>query len=168
MTRPLASSRAAPLTGIAEVRAHDRVVRYRRAGTVGPVLLLLASDSTTDLWPELPRLLADHFRLMIPDLGVQSDGAAASLRCLLDGLGGVGVPVIAAGKYCDAALELALEGNESVGRMVLVPEMSEDAGDAEGAQPRAAARRLPVEILRRNLPVDEALERVMAFLRAPS
>ena len=161
MTQPLVSSSA-------EVRAHDRIVRYRRSGKAGPALLLLAADHSTDLWQELPRVLAERFRLVIPDLPASPPDVAPALRCLLDGLGSVGVPIIAAGRYCDAALELALERNEAVGRVVLIPEPSLDDGwgqppasSPDGASP---AIPIPVHVLPRALAADEAMDRILAYL----
>ena len=124
MTTPHApaqrGSAAAPaVVTTAEVRAHDRTVRYRRSGSTGPALLLLATDSPRDLWPELPELLSELFRLVIPELGVADTNPVASLRGMLAGLGFDAVPVIAAGRYCDAALGLALDGNENVGRVIV-------------------------------------------------
>src|SRR5687768_13803388 len=119
MTQPVALS--------AEVRAHDRVVRYRREGTSGPPVLLVVADSTSDLWPEAP------------------DDAAQSLRCLLEGLGCAGVPMIAAGRYCNTALELALERNEAVGRVLLVPEATEadETTDDRSAGPTGGGEATP-------------------------
>jgi len=41
----------------AEVRAHDRVVRYRRSGA-GPAVVLLQPAAPTPLWPELLDMIA--------------------------------------------------------------------------------------------------------------
>ena len=99
MTQPIAS---VPDT-IAEVRAHERVVRYRRSGAAGPALVLVAADPRTDLWPEFSPLLAERYRVINPDLPDPGE-AAQSLRSLLEGLGCLAVPLIAAGRHCDAAL----------------------------------------------------------------
>ena len=157
MTQPLVSS--------AEVRAHDRIVRYRRSGQAGAALLLLAADQATDLWPEFPRLLAERFRLVIPDLPALPSDVAPALRCLLDGLGSVGVPLIAAGRYCDAALELALERNEAVGQVVLVPEPTADEGWTGASRP-APSITSPIHVLPRTLRADEAIERVWEYLQS--
>lgn len=163
MAKPLISVYAA-VDAAAEVRAHDRVVRYRRSGTRGPNLLMLAADPSSDLWPELPRLLAERFRLLMPELPETGADATQSLRCLLDGLGSTGISVLAAGRYCDAALALALAGDESVGRLVLVPELTGEADvDPEPeVAPRVAGA--PIYVLSRQLPVDDAIEKVIAYL----
>lgn len=164
MTQPLTSPRpstAANATG--EVRAHDRVVRYSRAGTAGPSLLLLAVDSSADLWPEFPRLLAERFRLVIPDLPADAAEAVTSFRGLLEGLGCASVDVIAAGRHIDAALALVLERHEGVGRVVVVPE--EEGGTESPIQPGASnAVTAPIYVISRRLSVDEAIERVSAYL----
>lgn len=165
MTQSLASPTDA-VNVTAEVRAHDRVVRYRRSGNTGPHLLLVVADSTSDLWPEFPRLLADRFRLLMPDLPEPAAEATRSLRCLLDGLGASGVSLLAAGRHCDAALALVLSGDESVGRVVLVPELSDDqfADPAEAvAAPRVA--KAPIYVVSRRLSADEAMERVTEYLK---
>lgn len=168
MTR-LASSpptQSAAANATAEVRAHDRVVRYRRAGSAGPSLLLLAVGSSADLWPEFPRLLAERFRLVIPDLPDDAAEAATSFRSLLDGLGCASVDVIAAGRHCDAALELALEGHEGVGRVVLVPDVEDDRDSPINVQPReSSAVTALIYVISRRISVDEAVERVFAYLK---
>lgn len=167
MTRLASTSMSPPrvANATAEVRAHDRVVRYRRAGHAGPSLLLLVADSSADLWPEFPRLLAERFRLVIPDLPVDAAEAARSFRSLLDGLGCASVDVIAAGGHCEAALELALEKHEGVGRVVLVPEVVDDAENTTNGQPRESdALTAPIYVLSRQLDVDAALERLFTLL----
>jgi hypothetical protein len=163
MTQPLLSVHS-PAGASAEVRAHDRVVRYRRSGVSGPSLLLLAADSASDLWPEFPRLLAERFRLLMPDLPESVADATQSLRCLLDGLGSTAASVLAAGRYCDAALALAFAGHEGVGRLVLVPNVTEDAEALE--EPRDARRvpAAPIYVLSRRLAVDDAIEKAIAYL----
>lgn len=160
MTQSLA---AAPDT-TAEVRAHERVVRYRRSGATGPTLVLVAADPGTDLWPDFSRLLAERYRVINPDLPDPAD-AAKALRGLLEGLGCMAVPLIAAGRYCDAALELALERHESVGRLLLVPELSDDEGlGAEIAALGSTVVTAPLHVISRRLPVAEAMNRALGFL----
>jgi hypothetical protein len=159
MTQPLASPETT-----AEVRAHERVVRYRRSGTTGPALVLVAADHGTELWPDFSRLLAERYRVISPDLPDPAD-AAKSLRSLLEGLGCIAVPLIAAGRYCDAALELVLERHESVGRVLLVPELSDDEGlGAEVAALGSTAITAPLHVISRRLPVGEAIERVFSLV----
>src|SRR5688572_4793214 len=160
MTQPLAS---APET-TAEVRAHERVVRYRRSGAAGPALVLVAADPGTDLWPDFVRLLAERYRVIFPDLPDPSD-AAESLRSLLEGLGCMAVPLIATGRYCDAALALARERHESVGRLLLVPELSDDDGlGAEVAALGSTVITAPLHVISRSLPVEEAIEKVVSVV----
>lgn len=150
---------------LAEVRAHDRVMRYRRSGAGTALLLLAAGD---DLWPDFAERLAQHYRVVVPELPANVNEVAAELRCLLDGLGASQVPVIAAGRYCDAALELALGRNEFVGRVVLVPELAGASSDLpSGTYTRPPVVTLPLCVLSRDMPAADALRRTIAFLQAP-
>src|SRR5437763_1728572 len=51
----------------AEIRTHDHVTRYRRAGTGRAVVVLDAADGEP-LWPELIAALAERFRLIVPEV----------------------------------------------------------------------------------------------------
>src|SRR5688572_17143700 len=112
--RHSSESAAAGDEATAEVRANNRVMRYRRSGAGTALLLLSAWD---DLWPEFPALLAQHFRLVIPDLPDDDAEVAAVLHSLLEGLGGVAVPVIAAGRRRAAASQLATSDGDYVSRV---------------------------------------------------
>ena len=82
------SSPNAAVDGWCEVRAHQRVIRYRRIGDgPAPMLLLLDGDALTSHWPELTRTLSASFRVVVPDFEGGLDDAANVVRCLLDGLG---------------------------------------------------------------------------------
>ena len=143
-------------TNTAEVRAHDRVMRYERSGT-GQPLLVLGADQPGDVWPELTGLLAGHFRVLVPDIP-RGESDAEWLNCFFDGLGVTEVSILAGGRYADVALELALGDQELVGRVVLVT----TAGEA----PRVAGsgHRPRIHVLPREIPVEEAAERIRAFL----
>ncbi len=165
MTQPFVSLSSAD--GLAEVRAHDLVMRYRRLGS-GAILLLLARRHD-EFWHELPALLAEHYRLVIPDLPDDAGEVAKTMACLLDGLGAMDVPVIAAGRYCDAALGLALGRNEYVGRVVLVPETLGPTSDVPSQEKaRDPVRTIPLCVIPRSLDANEAFGRVLRFLRAPA
>jgi len=60
------SSSTHPAVGLAEVRAHDLVMRYQRSGVGRPLLLLRASASPDALWPELEEQLVARFRVFTP------------------------------------------------------------------------------------------------------
>ena len=166
MTQPLVSTAGDARAEVrAQVHAHDRVMRYRHSGA-GTSLLLLSADN--DLWPGFAERLAEHYRVVVPELPDNPNEVAAELRCLLDGLGASQVPVIASGRYCDAALELALGRNEFVGRAVLIPEPVGASSDLpSGTYTRAPVITLPLCIVSRELPVAAALRRTIAFLQAP-
>ena len=171
MTQPIVSPAGASLASLAspaevraQVHAHDRVVGYRRSGA-GTALLLLAEGD--DLWPGFAERLAEHYRLVVPELPANVNEVAGVVRCLLDGLGASQVPLIAAGRYCDAALELALGRNEFVGRVVLVPELAGESSDIpSGTFTRPPVITLPLCILSRDMPAADALRRTVNFLQA--
>ena len=153
-------------TNTAEVRAHSLVMRYQRAGTGQPILVL-GADASGDLWPELPGLLSDSFRVLVPERDDDMDGGAPDARwisCFLDGLGINEVSIVAGGRHCDVALELALGGAEGVRRVVLVPTAEEDAQPPQDLSEVGAQ----LAVLWRGLPVEEAVARIERFLTADS
>ena len=165
MTQPIVSPAGDAVAEVrAQVHAHDRVVGYRRSGA-GTALLLLAEGD--DLWPGFAERLAEHYRVVVPELPANVNEVAGVVRCLLDGLGASQVPVIAAGRYCDAALELSLGRNEFVGRVVLIPQPVGESSDLpSGTYSRPPMITLPLCIVSRSLPVADALRRTVNFLRA--
>src|SRR5687768_1279732 len=142
--------------GWCEVRAHNRVMRYRRAG-MGSVILMLGVDSLVPIWPELPRLLTTQFRTIVPDLPQGVDDAAEWLSSLLDGLGIGGAAVLAAEPYRATALELAVADRERVRQVVLVHDGS---GAAAIPDPN-----VPLLLLPRHIEADHALALTSRFLR---
>src|SRR5581483_12280075 len=97
-----------PSATCAEVLAHDRVMRYRRFGAGPAVLLLGEPEADGALWPELHRVLAARFRLIVPELPDARTDVTAWLGDFLEGLGTSGVAIVAADPFCVPALELAL------------------------------------------------------------
>jgi pimeloyl-ACP methyl ester carboxylesterase len=152
--------------GWAEVRAHDRVVRYRRSGAGPAVLLLQPASSITPLWPELLEALADGRRVIIPDPPANESEAEEWLSALLEGLGVRNITVVATDGFCIAALERALLSPEQIARMIMVcsGRGSESAIDGKLAAPAQSAA-VPFLVLRRDRPVSEILPVVDAFLR---
>ena len=146
----------------AEVRAHDHVMRYRRAGIGRPVLLLAPTTDADALWPGLADALGAHFRVIVPDL--PADTRAPWLADFLEGLGLVGAGIVAAAELCVPALELALRDGDQVSRLVLVTEGGEMEervkGRIEGAEGRGA---VPMLVLRRGMAEGEAVEAVAEF-----
>src|SRR5690348_5353755 len=100
--------------GWAEVRAHDRVVRYRRSGAGPAVLLLQPASSITPLWPELLEALAEGTRVIVPDPPAYESEAEEWLSALLEGLGVRNITVVATDGFCIAALERALLSPEQI------------------------------------------------------
>jgi hypothetical protein len=114
-----------PMDHTAEVRAHNQVMRYRRFGT-GPLLLLLG-NSPRELWPALRERLAEHFKVIVPDIPPGNPDIAGWLCCLLDGLGATEIAVVAEDRLRDTASALACADGDYVGRVVLLPaELSVD------------------------------------------
>ena len=142
--------------GWCEVRAHNRVMRYRRAGT-GSVILMLGVESLVLIWPELPRLLTADFRTIVPDLPKEVDEATGWLSSLLDGLGIGRTAVLAAEPYHSTARALAVADREKVRHVVLVHDGS---GAAAIPDPN-----VPLLLLPRHIEADHALALTSRFLR---
>lgn len=157
---------AAPVAGtVAEVRARDTVMRYRRSGAGKPVVLLEAVGSPSALWPELTEQLAAHHRIIVPEISHDHASPTDCLAAFLEGLGVVGATVIASDPYCLATIELVLRDSDRIGRVVLVPDgHAMDPGlDGELAT-RAGATRVPLLIVRRGLSAGEAVPVVREFV----
>lgn len=179
-TAPIAAAPAlCPPAAFAEVRARDHVMRYRRSGAGRAVLVLWADGATAadegdslPLWPELPGELAAHFRVIVPEVpsGATTAGDVAILLAdFLDGLGACGVAVVAADRFCIAAVELALLDADRVARVVLVPGGGSGPGETTGldgvlAATGRAAQPVPLLVVRRGTRAAEALPLVTRFL----
>jgi pimeloyl-ACP methyl ester carboxylesterase len=157
-----------PTESWAEVRAHDHVMRYHRSG-VGPPILVLRTHGSADgaepLWPELLAALTLDYRLIVPDMPATGQDVAAWLTDFLEGLGLAGVGVIAADRFCIAALELALLGLDQVARVVLVADGRAGEPGLDGAlatTTRAAS--VPLLVVRRERSTGEVLPLVTRFL----
>jgi len=168
MPNAASAAKSQDLEGWAEVRAHDRVVRYRRSGTgTGPVVLLLQPGSrVASLWPELLEMIADGTRLIVPEPPANETDLEAWLSALLEGLGTRNITIIATDGFCIAALERALISPEQFARVVIVcsGRGSESAVDGRLATPVHAAG-IPLLVLRRDRLVSEILPIVEEFLR---
>lgn len=148
----------------AEVRASDRVMRYRRSGT-GPTLLLLGADAeSSPLSTELVAALGARFRVIIPDVPTPA-GVTEWVAEFLEGLGTCEVAILAANHLCMPAIELAFRGIEQIKRLVLIPDGEPDDSTSEGAITAAVgAPAIPVLIVRPGLGAAEALPLVTSFL----
>ena len=167
MTDLLIDAKQKELSGWAEVRAHDRVVRYRRSGA-GPAVLLLQPASPTGgapFWPELAAMIGEGRRLIVPDPPADELEVEAWLSALLEGLGVRNITVVATEGFCIAAIERALLSPEQVGRVIMVCSGRGSESAVEGmlaSSVQSAA--VPFVVLRRDRPVSEILPIVASFL----
>jgi pimeloyl-ACP methyl ester carboxylesterase len=146
----------------AEVRVRDRVMRYNRSGGGLPVVVLGGAEP---LWPGLHEVLAGHFRLIVPELPRCTEDVAAWLAAFLEGLGTTKVRVVASSDFCMSALELALADLDRIDRIVLVPRGEPSspglAGDVATVARQSA---VPMLVVRRGVPAEEAVPLVLGFL----
>jgi hypothetical protein len=151
----------------AEVRAHDRVTRYRRSGAGRAVVVLLAADCAP-LWPGLGRTLAPRCRVITPEPPPAGADVVAWLGEFLEGLGVSDVGLVAAGDLCVPAFELTFGNVDQITRLVLVPD-----GDGPGGGPTyieddvahaAGAPAVPLLVVGRAVPDEQALLVVERFL----
>jgi pimeloyl-ACP methyl ester carboxylesterase len=153
----------------AEVRAHDQVMRYRRAGAGRPILVLRSSLEPEPLWPELDEALVGAFRVLTPDVPCAGVDVAAWMRGFLEGVGLDRVTVIAEDLHCIAALEMALLNGDQVERMVLVPAGQSNETGLDGTLATSLAGvAVPLLVVRRGLSADEAVPLLMQFLEQGS
>ena len=146
----------------AEVRARDRVMRYRRTGT-GPIVLLLSREDVP-LRDELAAMLAAQFRLVDPDLATTDLRVAECLTEFLEGLGTTPVNVVAVGRFCIPALELALRDVDQIGRVVLMPDGESCESASEGVIATASRRVSMPLLIVRGVEASEILPIVSRFL----
>jgi len=149
----------------AEVRAHDQVMRYRRAGAGRPLLLLRASPDSQPLWSELDAALVDTFRVLTPEVPAAGVDVAAWLRDFLEGIGVERVTIVAGDSLCIAALEMALLGAEQVERMVLVPAGAASGTGLDGTLATSMSGvAVPLLVVRRGLSATDAMPLLTQFL----
>jgi hypothetical protein len=152
-----------PAETLAEVRAHDRVMRYRRAGTGRPLVVLRGTADA--LWPELDAHLVTRFRVITPELSADCGDLAAWLGTFLEGVGLARVTLLAAEPCCVAALELALLDGYRVERLVLVPGGGAGETGLDGTLATTPGGvSVPLLLLRRGLAAPDALRLLRDFL----
>ena len=163
------SSTTHPSGTLAEVRAHDQVMRYHRAGAGRPLVLLRSAATPESLWPELEEQLVARFRVLTPELPPDCEDVAAWVKDFLEGVGLDRVPLVAADPCCLSALELALLGADQIERLVLVPGgvASETGLDGTIATTYAGVS-VPLLVVRRGLSAAEALPLLQQFLEVRS
>ena len=155
-----------PPHSLAEVRAHDHVMRYHRAGTGRPLVVLRGVGDDDALWPELDAELVSRYRVVTPELPADCEDVAAWVADILEGVGLDRVIVLAAESCCLSALELALFNGSLVERLVLLPAgaVSETGLDGTLATTLAGVS-VPLIVVRRGLDAAVALPLLGNFLQ---
>jgi hypothetical protein len=154
-----------PAETLAEVRAHDQVMRYRRAGAGRPLVVLRGAGEGDALWPALDAERVSRFRVFTPELPEECDDVAAWVADFLEGVGLDRVVVLAAEPCCLSALELVLLDAFRVERLVLVPAGTAGEAGLDGTLattiPGVA---VPLLVVRRGLSSADALPLLRNFL----
>jgi len=154
---------ASPTETLAEVRAHDRVMRYRRTGAGRPLVVLRGSAGA--LWPELDAHLVTRHRVVTPALPSDCADLAAWVGGFLEGVGLERVTLLATDPCCLAALELALLDGQRIERLVLVPSGTAAETGLDGALATTLAGvSVPLLVVRRGLGAPDALRLLRDFL----
>src|SRR5690349_25052171 len=159
------SSSTYPAVGLAEVRAHDQVMRYQRSGAGRPLVLLRTAAVPDALWPEVEEQAVARFRVFTPELPPDCADVAAWVKDFLEGVGLDRVTIVAADPCCLAALELALLGAQQIERLVLVPGgLAGETGLDGTLATTYQGVPVPLLVVRRGLSAAEALPLVRQFL----
>lgn len=159
------SSSTHPAVSLAEVRAHDQVMRYHRAGVGRPLVLLRTAAGPESLWPELEEQLVARYRVFTPELPPDCEDVATWAKDFLERVGLDRVVVVAADPCCLSALELALLGAPQIERLVLVPGGLSGETGLDGTLATAyAGMSVPLLVVRRGLSAAEALPLLLQFL----
>jgi hypothetical protein len=136
-----------------ELRAHDRIIRYRCSGAGRSVLVLGAPD-VSPFWAVLLAGLDGRFRVIAPEAPPEDTDLAAWLASLLEGLGTSTVRVIAGDRFHAPALEISRSEPDQVPCMVLVTDSRPPFVDAH----------VPVLVLSPREPGEIVGARVRDFL----
>jgi pimeloyl-ACP methyl ester carboxylesterase len=171
--QPLSADRKAarPFGNCAQVRAADHVTRYTRCGSGHPVLLLypiepdVAEAECAAIWADLVDRLAQHRRVIVPEIPTTGSRFATWLRGFIDGIGLPALTLVAAGPACMPALEFVLTDPERVERLVLIPVGgAEETGLVAVLTPVVGAAAIPMMVVRRDQPAGDAVAVVERFL----
>jgi hypothetical protein len=160
------SSAALSLYPWSEVRANDRVMRYRRSGTGAAVLLVAPCDGGDALWADLPAYLSSRFRLIVPEIrSCPRPDESVVLQCFLEGLGTPRIAIVAANELCMPSLEVALRNPDQISHLVLVPGGESDGSTVDGTlMTSAPLESVPLLIVPRSVAGNEALPLIGRFL----
>lgn len=157
---------ARPFDGRPQVRAADHVTRYTRTGAGKPVLVLDEPTIVGTLWPELLGRLAEHHRVILPEVPDAELHFYKWLRGFVEGMGLQVMTMIAVGDLCLPALEFALLEPDRVGRLVLVPSGAGDETALAGTlTPTLSSSRVAVLVIRRDTPSANAIAAIEGFIR---
>jgi pimeloyl-ACP methyl ester carboxylesterase len=140
-------------------------MRYRRSGNGRPIVLLRRGGDAPDRWPELEELLAAHFRVIVPEVPVETAGLAEWVTDLIDGLGLTRVGLVAGGDLCPLARALGSADDDRIGQAVLFSSGSDSGlqlADPHGCVGRAASATMLV--LPGGLKAADAIGRATRFL----
>jgi pimeloyl-ACP methyl ester carboxylesterase len=152
--------------GRPQVRAADHVTRYTRTGAGKPVLVLDEPTIVGTLWPELLSRLAEHHRVILPEV---PDAELHFYRWLRGFAEGMGLPVmtmIAVGNLCVPALEFALLEPDRVDRLVLVSSGSADETALAGTlTPALSSAHVAMLVVRRDTAPANAIAAIEGFMR---
>jgi len=107
-----------PAETLAEVRAHDQVMRYRRAGAGRPLLVLRRATDLDAFWPELDADLVARFRVVTPELPAL-EYRDRFQRIYVDALMELGARLVAEVRHAKAA--------EPYRRVLALDELHEEA-----------------------------------------
>ena len=112
--------------GWCELRAHDRIIRYRCSGA-GRSLLVLGGTVATPDWMALLGGADGGFRVITPEIPAEDTDLPSWVGALLEGLGTPRMGLIASERFRTSALEIARSDPDQVACMVLLSDHPEVA-----------------------------------------
>lgn len=150
----------------ARVHAGGGVVRYARAGSGRPVVVLSSDRDRGHVAPEVVERLVERFRVIAPEADDLGGDVPLRLRSFLEGLGAPGAGMVAAGRFREAAREMARLDTGHVARVVLVGEggPADDDLEARSGRPDTPRPSVPLLVVRGRAG-SEVAPLVIAFLK---
>lgn len=151
-----AVSRTGSFRAVVQAGATSTV--YLRAGAGRPVLVLRRSTAPHPLWTPLITAVSDRFRVIAPEIEGGRDDFGQWLRHFLDGLGVPPVHILADEAMAAPAIGFAILEADRVERLVVIsPDGPPAANEIIPSGP-------PVLLMRDDVPSEELIAAVMAFL----
>jgi hypothetical protein len=149
----------------AQVCVGDVITRYARFGAGSGVPIVVLRNGVR-AWDGIDAALATGRRVIVPEAPPPNGEFIRWICGFLDGIGLPPTALLAEGAFCLPALELALTDPERLTHLVLVPEeLSQEPGITGHVGAEADTPSVPVLLLRRQLPLGEALARMENFTR---